>query len=172
MCMSNCKDACTGGRTHAIARLTRVQRANADVLLQFMEERCLFETREETMHRIDILSKLRDVVEKWIKLVAAHVGLSEAEIEDAHAVVNTFGSFRLEVHGPGAPAPRQRCLDAALPTQYYRRTTRACTVLEAAPRRAWCRSIRMDTVLEVSDLVTAHATRVAGAYMQCARLCR
>lgn len=69
--------------------------------VQFMTDRGLYETREETMERIDVLSKLSDIVEKWIKLAAAHVGLSEAEIEDAHAIVNTFGSFRLQVHGPG-----------------------------------------------------------------------
>ena len=70
--------------------------------VQFMEQLQLFETQEQTMQRIDILSKLRDLVESWIKLVAAHLGKTEAEIEDAYAVVNTFGSFRLEVHGPGA----------------------------------------------------------------------
>jgi poly(A) polymerase len=71
------------------------------VIVQFMEDRGLFERPEDTVRRVDILSKLKDVVEHWIKLVAAHRGMSEVDIEDAHAVVNTFGSFRLEVHGPG-----------------------------------------------------------------------
>jgi poly(A) polymerase len=70
--------------------------------VQFMRDVGLFETREETLHRVDILMKLSEAVDKWIKLVAAHRGMSVADVEEARAVVNTFGSFRLEVHGPGA----------------------------------------------------------------------
>lgn len=72
--------------------------------MQFMQDVGLFETSEQTMHRVDILMKLSEVVDRWIKLVAAHKGMSAADIEEARAAVNTFGSFRLEVHGPGAPS--------------------------------------------------------------------
>lgn len=90
-----------------------------------MEKRGLFESREDTLKRVDILSKLTDVVEKWIKLVASHLGMSDVDVEDAHAVVNTFGSFRLEVHGPGAASPRlQSCL--VLNTTFRRVSFQAC----------------------------------------------
>nr|GFC00138.1 nuclear poly(A) polymerase 4-like isoform X1 [Tanacetum cinerariifolium]GFC02504.1 nuclear poly(A) polymerase 4-like isoform X1 [Tanacetum cinerariifolium] len=42
------------------------------------------------------------IVVDWVKQLTRLRGYTDRMVEDANAVLYTFGSYRLEVHGPGA----------------------------------------------------------------------
>jgi len=64
----------------------------------------LFESREETKKREEVLGKLYKIIKQWIFDTCLKQGMSEQLAKDAIAgnVIYTFGSFRLGVHSPGA----------------------------------------------------------------------
>jgi poly(A) polymerase Pap1 len=66
-----------------------------------MKEQNLYESADEFQHRVDVLQLLLELVPKWVQSVAKHLGMSEAEIAEAHGAVFSYGSFRLSTHGPG-----------------------------------------------------------------------
>lgn len=63
-----------------------------------MRSENLYESREESQLREEVLGTVDKVVKDWIRGVAKHYGQS---VEDATASIYTFGSYRLGVHGPG-----------------------------------------------------------------------
>jgi hypothetical protein len=73
------------------------------LVLQFMHEKGLYESPEEFQHRVDVLQLLVELVPKWVRAVARHIGMSEADIAEATGAIYSYGSFRLGTHGPGAP---------------------------------------------------------------------
>ncbi|KAF7127702.1 hypothetical protein RHSIM_Rhsim11G0049600 [Rhododendron simsii] len=67
--------------------------------------------REAVLGRIEeLLKELRftfaqlytEVVKRWVKHLTQQRGYTDQMVEDANALIFTFGSFRLGVHGPGS----------------------------------------------------------------------
>ncbi|XP_075658302.1 nuclear poly(A) polymerase 1-like [Castanea sativa] len=71
-------------------------------LLKFMEDAGLYESGEESLKRQEVLGRLDQIVKAWVKKVTEAKGYNEEMVEEANAVIFTFGSYRLGVNGPGA----------------------------------------------------------------------
>ena len=69
---------------------------------QFLREQGLFETREELQQREDVLGRLAAVAVDWVRKVTRALALGDDFAEMSRATIQTFGSYRLGVHGPGA----------------------------------------------------------------------
>ncbi|KAL2940118.1 Nuclear poly(A) polymerase 4 [Bienertia sinuspersici] len=62
----------------------------------------LYESKEEGEKREDVLNRIREIVKGWVKQLTRQRGYTDQMVEDANALIFTFGSYRLGVHGPGA----------------------------------------------------------------------
>ncbi|KAL8118684.1 nuclear poly(A) polymerase 4-like isoform X1 [Apium graveolens] len=71
-------------------------------LEKFLEDAGLHETKEEAFKRQQVLARIREIVVVWVKQLTRLRGYTDQMVEDANAVIFTFGSYRLGVHGPGA----------------------------------------------------------------------
>ncbi|KAK6128015.1 hypothetical protein DH2020_038247 [Rehmannia glutinosa] len=94
-------------------------------LEKFLMDSGLYESAEETAKREVVLDRLRQIedlnvifvaassipcfatrqshiVKDWVKELTRLKGYTDQMVEDANAVIFTFGSYRLGVHGPGA----------------------------------------------------------------------
>ncbi|KAL5822703.1 hypothetical protein ACOSQ4_020603 [Xanthoceras sorbifolium] len=71
-------------------------------LEKFLVEAGLYESDEEAAKREEVLGRLRLIVKDWVKDLTRLRGYSDQMVEDANALIFTFGSYRLGVHGPGA----------------------------------------------------------------------
>ncbi|MCL7029955.1 hypothetical protein MKW94_017795 [Papaver nudicaule] len=71
-------------------------------LEKFLVDSGLYESKEEAVQREEILSQINQVVKAWVKQLTRQKGYTDQMVEDANAVLFTFGSYRLGVHGPGA----------------------------------------------------------------------
>ncbi|KAK9817001.1 hypothetical protein WJX72_008108 [[Myrmecia] bisecta] len=71
-------------------------------LQQCLEAAQLFESREESTQREEVLGKLDRIAKQWVQQVSEVVGLSESLQAESNAKILTFGSYRLGVHGPGS----------------------------------------------------------------------
>ncbi|XP_068642289.1 nuclear poly(A) polymerase 4-like [Aristolochia californica] len=71
-------------------------------LEKFLIDSGLYESKEETMKREEVLGHLDQIVKAWVKQLTRQRGYTEHMVEDANAVICTFGSYRLGVHGPEA----------------------------------------------------------------------
>ncbi|PIA64617.1 hypothetical protein AQUCO_00100230v1 [Aquilegia coerulea] len=71
-------------------------------LEKFLVDAGLYETSEETQKREEVLSQIDQIVKDWVKQLTHQRGYSDQMVQDANAVIFTFGSYRLGVHGPGA----------------------------------------------------------------------
>ncbi|XP_065559576.1 poly(A) polymerase type 3-like [Artemia franciscana] len=62
-----------------------------------------FESDDEFRHRLEVLSKLNDLVKDWIRDMSENVkNLPAAVVENVGGKIHTFGSYRLGVHSKGA----------------------------------------------------------------------
>ncbi|MCQ2817012.1 MAG: nucleotidyltransferase domain-containing protein [archaeon] len=61
----------------------------------------LFESREESRKREEVLNKINSIVKQAIKNLAIKKGLSEEESNEVGGKIFTFGSYRLGIVGPG-----------------------------------------------------------------------
>lgn len=61
-----------------------------------------FETEEELNHRLDVLSRLNNLVRQWIKDVSLEKSMPENIAATVGGKIYTFGSYRLGVHNKGA----------------------------------------------------------------------
>jgi len=61
-----------------------------------------FETEEELNHRMDVLSRLNDLVRKWIKDTSVSKNMPESMAENVGGKIFAYGSYRLGVHNKGA----------------------------------------------------------------------
>jgi poly(A) polymerase len=80
-----------------VADLKRTQK-----LEKFLADSGLYESKEEASKREEVLHRLREIVKSWVKQLTRLKGYTDQMVEDANAVIVTFGSYRLGVHGPGA----------------------------------------------------------------------
>ncbi|XP_057773155.1 nuclear poly(A) polymerase 4-like isoform X1 [Salvia miltiorrhiza] len=71
-------------------------------LEKFLVESELYESAEESAKREAVLARLKQIVKDWVKELTRLRGYTDQMVEDANAVIFTFGSYRLGVHGPGA----------------------------------------------------------------------
>uniref|UniRef100_K3XVM1 Poly(A) polymerase n=1 Tax=Setaria italica TaxID=4555 RepID=K3XVM1_SETIT len=71
-------------------------------LEKFLVEAGLYESPEESAKREEVLGKLDQIVKDWVKQLTSQRGYTDQMVEEANAVLFTFGSYRLGVHGPGA----------------------------------------------------------------------
>ncbi|CAI0441415.1 unnamed protein product [Linum tenue] len=74
---------------------------NAD-LEKFLVDSGLYETEEEAEKRQEVLGRIDQIVKAWVKQLTRLRGYTDQMVEEANAVLFTFGSYRLGVHGPGA----------------------------------------------------------------------
>ncbi|KAI6671865.1 hypothetical protein NL676_006750 [Syzygium grande] len=71
-------------------------------LEKFLVDAGLYESEEEALKRQMVLHRIGQIVIDWVKQLTRLRGYSDQMVEDANAVIFTFGSYRLGVHGPGA----------------------------------------------------------------------
>ncbi|CAN6194834.1 unnamed protein product [Urochloa humidicola] len=71
-------------------------------LEKFLVEAGLYESPEESAKREEVLGQLDQIVKDWVKQLTSQRGYTDQMVEEANAVLFTFGSYRLGVHGPGA----------------------------------------------------------------------
>ncbi|PPD86747.1 hypothetical protein GOBAR_DD16324 [Gossypium barbadense] len=62
----------------------------------------LYESKEEAAKREEVLGHISEIVKSWVKQLTRQRGYTDQMVEEANAVIFTFGSYRLGVHGPGA----------------------------------------------------------------------
>lgn len=62
----------------------------------------LYESKEESRKREEVLGKLNDLIKKFIFKVAIKNNIPEDIARNTGGKIFTFGSYRLGVHGPGA----------------------------------------------------------------------
>ncbi|EOA16056.1 hypothetical protein CARUB_v10004188mg [Capsella rubella] len=71
-------------------------------LEKYLVDEGLYEREEDTMRREEVLGRIDQIVKHWVKQLTQQRGYTDQMVEDANAVIFTFGSYRLGVHGPGA----------------------------------------------------------------------
>ncbi|XP_074285368.1 nuclear poly(A) polymerase 4-like [Silene latifolia] len=71
-------------------------------LENFLVESGLYESKDEAAKREAVLGRLRQIVKDWVKQLTRMRGYTDQMVEDANALILTFGSCRLGVSGPGA----------------------------------------------------------------------
>ncbi|PSR96145.1 Nuclear poly(A) polymerase [Actinidia chinensis var. chinensis] len=71
-------------------------------LEKFLVDAGLYESEEEAAKREEVLGRIKEIVKDWVKQLTRLRGYTDQMVEDANAVIFTFGSYRLGVHGPGA----------------------------------------------------------------------
>ncbi|XVF89144.1 hypothetical protein PTKIN_Ptkin19aG0106800 [Pterospermum kingtungense] len=71
-------------------------------LEKFLIESGLYESKEETAKREKVLGRIAEIVKVWVKQLTSQRGYTDQMVEEANAVIFTFGSYRLGVHGPGS----------------------------------------------------------------------
>ncbi|XP_047174345.1 nuclear poly(A) polymerase 4 isoform X2 [Vigna umbellata] len=70
-------------------------------LERFLLDSGLYESNDESAARKEVLHRLDQIVKSWVKQLTRQRGYTDQMVEDANAVIFTFGSYRLGVHGPG-----------------------------------------------------------------------
>uniref|UniRef100_A0A0A9EWX4 polynucleotide adenylyltransferase n=1 Tax=Arundo donax TaxID=35708 RepID=A0A0A9EWX4_ARUDO len=71
-------------------------------LEKFLVEAGLYESPEESAKREEVLGELDKIIKDWVKQLTSQRGYTDQMVEEANAVLFTFGSYHLGVHGPGA----------------------------------------------------------------------
>ncbi|XP_043704621.1 nuclear poly(A) polymerase 4-like isoform X2 [Telopea speciosissima] len=69
---------------------------------KFLFDAGLYESNEEAALREEVLGQIGQIVKGWVKQLTRQKGYTDQMVDDANAVIFTFGSYRLGVHGPGA----------------------------------------------------------------------
>ncbi|KAK1266561.1 hypothetical protein QJS04_geneDACA002629 [Acorus gramineus] len=69
---------------------------------KFLVDSGLYESKDEAVKREEVLGQIDRIVKDWVKQLTRQRGYNDQMVEEANAVIFTFGSYRLGVHGPGA----------------------------------------------------------------------
>lgn len=88
------------------APISEAEPKDIDLVLTKKLEECLsefnlFESEEEMIHRVNVLSQLNDLAQKWIRTVSETKKIGDT-VSQSSGKIFTFGSFRLGVHTKGA----------------------------------------------------------------------
>ncbi|PQQ05856.1 nuclear poly(A) polymerase 4-like isoform X2 [Prunus yedoensis var. nudiflora] len=67
-----------------------------------VKEAGVYESIEEATKREEVLQRIEQIVKDWVKQLTRLRGYTDQMVEDANALIFTFGSYMLGVHGPGA----------------------------------------------------------------------
>ncbi|XP_076943555.1 nuclear poly(A) polymerase 4-like isoform X2 [Bidens hawaiensis] len=100
-------EALPSPRQHGVTKpLSLAGPSEADLLRtkklnKFLVDAGLYESQEDAAKREKVLAQIKQIVVEWVKELTRLRGYSDL-VEDANAVIFTFGSYRLGVHGPGA----------------------------------------------------------------------
>lgn len=86
----------------SLAGPTEADLQRNEALENFLKESELYESEEETARREEVLHQIDQIVKSWVKQLTHQRGYTDQMVEDANAMIFTFGSYRLGVHGPGA----------------------------------------------------------------------
>ncbi|KAH0646652.1 hypothetical protein KY284_034536 [Solanum tuberosum] len=86
----------------SLAGPTEADLQRNEALENFLKESELYESEEETARREEVLHQIDQIVKSWVKQLTRQRGYTDQMVEDANAMIFTFGSYRLGVHGPGA----------------------------------------------------------------------
>ncbi|XP_078177094.1 nuclear poly(A) polymerase 4-like isoform X2 [Carex rostrata] len=81
---------------------TNADRQRTSELEKFLVEAGLYESVEEDTKRNDVLLEIERICKEWVKQLTRQRGYTDQMVDEANAVIFTFGSYRLGVHGPGA----------------------------------------------------------------------
>ncbi|CAB4303008.1 unnamed protein product [Prunus armeniaca] len=65
-----------------------------------IEEAGVHESKEEATKGEQVLQRIEQIVKDWVKQLTSSRGYTELMVEDANAIIFTFGSYRLGVHHP------------------------------------------------------------------------
>ncbi|KAL9671891.1 hypothetical protein QQ045_009464 [Rhodiola kirilowii] len=71
-------------------------------LEKFLFDFGLYESKEEDAKRVEVLDRIKKIVVDWVKELTHFKGYTDQMVEDANAVILTFGSYRLGVNCSGA----------------------------------------------------------------------
>ncbi|XP_009777317.1 nuclear poly(A) polymerase 4 isoform X2 [Nicotiana tabacum] len=108
MGVSNCATTLPPSKQYGVTKpLSLAGPTEADIqrtkeLEKFLVGAGLYESAEEAAKRERVLCQLKQIVKDWVKELTRLRGYNDQMVEDANAVILTFGSYRLGVHGPGA----------------------------------------------------------------------
>ncbi|XP_020575154.1 nuclear poly(A) polymerase 4-like [Phalaenopsis equestris] len=86
----------------SVAGPTETDLQRSAELEKFLVEAGLYESKEEAARREEVLGQLDLIVKNWVKQLTSQRGYTDQMVEDANAVLFTFGSYRLGVNGPGS----------------------------------------------------------------------
>ncbi|KAJ8756108.1 hypothetical protein K2173_024655 [Erythroxylum novogranatense] len=86
----------------SVAGPTEVDAQRSRELEKFLVDSGLYESEEEETKREEVLGRIRQIVKDWVKQLTHLRGYTDQMVENANALIFTFGSYRLGVHGPGA----------------------------------------------------------------------
>lgn len=101
-------EALPSPRQHGVTKpLSLAGPSEADLLRtkklnKFLVDAGLYESKEEAAKREEVLGRIKQIVVDWVKQLTRLRGYTDQMVEDANAVIFTFGSYRLGVHTPGA----------------------------------------------------------------------
>ncbi|GMH15994.1 hypothetical protein Nepgr_017835 [Nepenthes gracilis] len=86
----------------SMAAPTEVDFLRTCELKKFLLEAGLYESDGEALKREEVLVRLTQIVKDWVKQLTRLRGYTDQMVENSNALILTFGSCRLGVHGPGA----------------------------------------------------------------------
>ncbi|KAL0905568.1 hypothetical protein M5K25_023999 [Dendrobium thyrsiflorum] len=86
----------------SVAGPTETDLQRTGELEKFLVEAGLYESSEEAARREEVLGQLDLIVKSWVKQLTSQRGYTDQMVEEANAVLFTFGSYRLGVNGRGA----------------------------------------------------------------------
>ncbi|KVI05950.1 Nucleotidyltransferase, class I, C-terminal-like protein, partial [Cynara cardunculus var. scolymus] len=96
-------EALPSPRQHGVTKpLSLAGPSEADLLRtkklnKFLVDAGLYETKEEAAKREEVLGRIKQIVVDWVKQLTRLRGYTDQMVEDANAVIFTFGSYRLGV---------------------------------------------------------------------------
>jgi len=90
------------GEPLSLAEPQEVDIKQSNSLKKYLEDRGLYESEDESSLREEVLGRLDRVIKDWVREASALQGVAEPLLSEVNARIQTFGSYRLGVHGPGA----------------------------------------------------------------------